>query len=327
MYHLITIGDAVIDTHVQIDNASIQCGVDQQNCQLCFDYASKIPISGSFQCLGGNATNVAVGATRLGLNTAIFSSVGNDSNGEMVIDELRKYGVNTSFVDLDIKSQTRYSIVLNYKSERTILSYHAKRKYVWPQNVPPMDWIYYTSLSEGFEIMQRKLINFLDTYPTVRLAINPGSYQIKNALKTLSKIFKKTDILFVNLEEAEKIACLTLAKAKTISAIIHKLLEKGVKEVVITDSIRGAWAGNTEEIWHMETYPVEVVSKTGAGDAFSAGYLSARFYNHDLPNALAWGTANSCGTIVKYGPHDGLLEKKQIKKMIAKFPKIKPKLV
>jgi len=312
---------------VQIDQASLECDINHKHCQLCFDYASKIPIAGSFQCLGGNATNVAIGATKLGLNTAIFSSVGNDSNGEMIVDELKKYGVNTSFVNLDNQTQTRYSIILNFKGERTILSYHAKRKYNWPQNLPPTDWIYYTSLSKGFEVMQNKLIKFLDTHPTVRLAINPGSYQIKNALKTLIGIIKRTDILFVNLEEAEKIANTTLKKAKTISAIIHKLLLQGVKEVIITDATRGAWAGNEEEIWHLDSYPVTVVAKTGAGDAFSAGYLSARFYNHDVPTSIQWGVANSCSVISEHGPHQGLLNQKGIKRMISKYAKIEPKLV
>lgn len=327
MYHLVTIGDAVMDTHVQIDNASFQCDVNHQRCHLCFDYASKIPIGGSFQCLGGNATNVAIGATRLGLNTAIVSSVGNDANGEMVVDELKKYGVNTSFVDLDNKTKTRYAIILNFKGERTILSYHGQRKYIWPQNIPSMDWIYYTSLSKGFESMQNKLMKFLDAHPTVRLAINPGSYQIKNALKTLAEIIKRTDILIANLEEAEKIANTTLIKEKTIAAIIHKLLLQGVKEVAITDAGRGAWAGNEEEIWHLDSFPVKVIAKTGAGDAFSTGYLSARFYNHDISTAIQWGIANSCSTISEHGPHQGLLDQKGIKRMIAKYAKIKPKLV
>lgn len=327
MYHLITIGDAVIDTHVQIDQASLQCDINHKHCQLCFDFASKIPISGSFQCLGGNAANVAVGATRLDLNTAIISSVGNDANGEMVVDELKKYGVNTSFVDLDAKTQTRYSIILNFKGERTILSYHAKRKYVWPRNMPPMDWIYYTSLSKGFEIIQNKLVKFLDAHPTVRLAINPGSYQIKNALETLKEIIKRTDIFIVNLEEAEKIAGITLVKAKTVAAIIHELLLQGAKEAVITDASRGAWAGNEEEIWHLDSYPVAIVAKTGAGDAFSAGYLSARFYGHDTQTALQWGVANSCAVISEHGPHEGLLDQKGVKKMISKYAKITPKLI
>jgi hypothetical protein len=49
MLDLITIGDALIDTHVFIDNATLECDINQQNCQLCLNYATKIPIAHSFQ--------------------------------------------------------------------------------------------------------------------------------------------------------------------------------------------------------------------------------------------------------------------------------------
>ncbi|TAN33774.1 carbohydrate kinase family protein [Patescibacteria group bacterium] len=327
MYNLITIGDAVIDTHVFIDDATVQCDVNHENCQLCLDYASKVPITGSFQSLGGNAANVAVGATKLGLKCAAITSLGTDANGKLILEELKKNNVDTSLTSQDPRTLTRYSIILNFKGERTILSYHQKRKYDWPRTVPPVDWIYYTSLSEGFENLQEKLLAFLDKHGTARLAFNPGSFQIKNALPKVREMLKRTDVLIVNLEEAEKISDLTLAKAKSVAGLIRKLLNDGAKEVVITDAANGAWAGNVDEVWRLESFPVKVVAKTGAGDAFSAGYLSARFYGHEIPLALSWGIANSCGVISEVGSLKGILDKNGIKKMLAKFSTIKPSTV
>jgi sugar/nucleoside kinase (ribokinase family) len=327
MYKLITIGDAVLDTHVQIDSASVECDIRHTECKLCLDYASKIPITDSFQALGGNASNVAAGAVKLGLKTAIISSVGNDSNGKLILSELKNQKVDTSLIDMDDKVKTRYSIVLTYKGERTILSYHQKRKYSWPKDLPETDWLYFTSMSEGFETTQDKMMSYLEKHPSVRLASNPGSFQLKNSLDKVRELLPYMNILILNLEEAEQILGTTIEKEKSMSAIIHEMIMKGPKEVAITDAGRGAWAGTESNIWHLDSFPVEVVAKTGAGDAFSSGYLAARIYGHDIATSLSWGISNSCSVITAYGAQKNLLDKNGINKMITRYGKIKPQRV
>jgi len=323
MYNLVTIGDAVIDTNIFIDDATLDCDYNHENCLLCLHYASKIPITNSFQALGGNAANVAVACAKLGLHSAILTSVGDDANGQMIQEEMKKRGVNTDLLSLDKKIKTRYSVILNFKKERTILSYHQKRTYNLPKTLPKTDWIYYTSLSEGYENLQTKLLDLLKKHKNTRLAYSPGSIQLKN-LDLAKQILPHADILIVNLEEAKKILS---ANSNNNSDLIRKLLKTGPKEVVVTDGGNGAWAGNADGIWHSDSFPVEVVSKTGAGDAFSSGYLAARFYNHNISAALSWGIADSCAAISSFGPEKNLLNKKEITKMISKFSSIQPKKV
>lgn len=325
MYNLITIGDAVVDNHIILDEAEVECSVDKKTCRLCLDYAAKVPVSESFQNIGGNAVNVAIGASKLGLSTAVLTDLGKDANGKTVISELKKYGVDTKLTKLNPKNETRFAIVLNYKGERTILSSHKKKTYSWLENFPATDWIYYTSLSDGFEVLQKNLLTHLKKHPTVRLVYNPGSFQLKNSLNSVLETIKKSDILIINLQEAEIILNTTLQKEKNITTIIHKLLALGTKETVITDAEKGAYGGNAEGIWYMPAFPVKVVAKTGAGDAFSAGYISARQYDHDIADALTWGIANSCNVISSFGSHAKLLEKNNINNCIKKYGDIKPK--
>ena len=237
MLNVLTIGDAVVDTHLLIDDATIDCDELTNSRKICFDYGAKIPITDSFQSLGGNAANVAAGLAALGFNTAIITTVGADSLGKIIKNELKNQTVDTRFIGVDQKSKTRYSTILNFKGERTVLSYHRRRRYHWPKILPPADWIYYTSLSEGFENLQTKLIKFLESHSAVKLAINPGSFQLKKSLNKILEIIEYTDILFVNVQEAELLAKTTLSEVKSISALIHRLLALGAKEVVITDSM------------------------------------------------------------------------------------------
>jgi len=327
MLNLITIGDILIDTHLIIDGKNAECTVLHEHKKLCFDYASKIPIKESFQSLGGNAANVACGGTKLGLKTAIIASVGNDPNGELGVEELNKFGVDTTLVSKDEKAMTRYSTVLNFQGERTILSFHEKRKYVWPKEVPASSWVYYTGLSEGYEKIQDGLLKFLSKHPTVRLAINPGSFQLKYSPKKLLEALARADLLILNLEEAEVLLNTTLEKEKDITSLMHQLMMFGAKEVVITDAGNGAWALEEDEAWHMESLPVKVEAKTGAGDAFSAGYLAARIKGENMYTALSWGIANSAGVIQKLGAHLGLLDESGIKKMLKRYNHVRPEKV
>ncbi|MBI2444604.1 MAG: carbohydrate kinase family protein [Candidatus Magasanikbacteria bacterium] len=328
MYHLICIGDPVIDTHVQLADDCAECRpLTAHTTHLCFEYGGKIPILDGFQALGGNAPNVAVGAVKLGLRTAVVATLGEDINGKMAAEALQKFGVSTDYVTYDAAAKTRYSIVLNYKAERTILSFSDRKQYQWPKPFPETDWIYYTGLSAGFETVHQALLQYLTKHPTVRLAVNPGSYLMKYARPPLQEVAFRADLLIVNKEEAEALTGDSAAAKKDTPGLVRALAAAGAKEVALTDGPRGAWAGSIDEIWRLESFPVAVVAKTGAGDAFTSAYLTARWNRHDIGHALQWGVANSCAVIQAHGPHQGLLDEAGIKKMIGQFPTIKPVLI
>ena len=202
MFDAITIGDSTWDTFLILDDATINCDLKTHECQLCLNYADKIPIRDTAQSVGGDAANVAAGLAQLKLKTAIVTELGDDMNGKVIEQELDQAGVDTHFVKFLKNKETRYAVVLNYKSERTILSYHAPRNYSLPK-LPSTKWIYYTSLGKTFEKIQDGLFIYLKKNPQTKLAINPGSYQLKNGLKKLKQLFARTELLFLNKEEAE----------------------------------------------------------------------------------------------------------------------------
>ena len=82
----------------------------------------------------------------------------------------------------------------------------------------------------------------------------------------------------------------------------------GPKSVIITDGANGAYAKENTNYYHIGILPVDAISRTGAGDAFSAGCLSALIKGKTLPEALIWGTVNSTSVIGYVGPQTGLLK-------------------
>ncbi|MEK7083666.1 MAG: carbohydrate kinase family protein [Patescibacteria group bacterium] len=322
MFDLITIGDATVDLFVMLEDASVQCDLHKDHCKLILDYGDKIPIKTSAQEIGGNAANVAVGCEKLGLSTAIITDVGDDLQGEFIRDELAHAGVNTSMARVHKKTESCYSVILTYKAERTALSYHSVRAYRLPK-LPKTPWTYYTSMGVGFEPLQDALATYLKKNPDIRLAMNPGSYQCRKGKEKIKELFHRTDVLFVNTREAE---CF-VGKSKSIPALCKRFHALGVATVVITDGDRGAYASDGKECLFMGVYPITPLSKTGVGDAFSSGFLSAITHKKNMAKAMQRGTANAAGVIQHIGAQAGQLTKREIEKMARRFPRIKPRKI
>lgn len=322
MFDIIIIGDTALDTFLTIEDATLFKNVKTGNSKLCFSYADKIPITHTTQSIGGNAANVAMGAKKLGLKTALVTELGDDMTGLLIAHELKRSGIDTRYVKILKGKETRYSVVLNFNRERTILSYYVERNYRFPK-LEPTQWMYYTSLGKSFEKIQTKLLSWLKKNPQVKLAFNPGSYQKKYGLSTLKKVFPHTDLIFVNKEEAELFVGKKLREKNLITGL-HNL---GIKTVVMTDGDRGSWASEGNGVYHMPKFSVDVVAKTGAGDAYASGFISAIIHGKNLEKAMAWGTANASSVIQEFGAQRGILDKSAIEKSIRYYASISPKKV
>ncbi|MFA5211450.1 MAG: carbohydrate kinase family protein [Patescibacteria group bacterium] len=322
MFDILSIGDSTIDTFLVIDDASLSCDLKKENCKICFNFADKIPINFTTQSIGGNACNSAVSFAKIGLKSAIITELGDDLNGLVIKNELERKKVNTDYLKLIKGGETRYSVVLNYQGERTIFSYHVKRKYDL-KKIPDTKWIYYTSLGQNFGNTQKKLIAHLKKNPEIKLAVNPGSYQIKYGLEEIKKIFPLAQIVFLNKEEAERIS----GKKGNLKSIFNSLRQMGIKIVVITDGENGSYVSDGQAMYHMSIFNIKAKAKTGAGDAFASAFLVAYMKNKTIKEALKYGTANAGGVIGEYGAQKGLLTWNAMEEMIKKNNKVNPESV
>ena len=67
--------------------------------------------------LGGSPTNVAMNSTRLGLNTIMVATVGNDGFGSYITERLTSVGVNTNH--LNVLEDKSTSVIFVSRSEGT----------------------------------------------------------------------------------------------------------------------------------------------------------------------------------------------------------------
>jgi len=147
-YDFLAIGDIVVDTFIHISDAEASCDLDQEHCKLTLRFGDKVPYDFYENLYAvGNSPNAAVSASRLGLKTALIATIGNDLNGKLCLDSLKKDGVSTEYVETDPKLPTNLHFVLWYEPERTILIKHADFERHLPKDAS-VKWVYLSSIGE-----------------------------------------------------------------------------------------------------------------------------------------------------------------------------------
>jgi sugar/nucleoside kinase (ribokinase family) len=311
-----------------LHEASVHCSLDGENCQLCMSFADKIPYESLTVVPGvGNSANVAVAAARLGFNVGFLSAVGADRNGEDMLSVYHREGVSTEFIKINKTKPTNYHFVLNFKAERTILIKHQDYDYMDPLRVldGKTSWIYFSSIGEHSLPLHHKLGEYLKKHPDVKMGFNPGTFQFKLGTKKLKTIYEKTHVLFVNREEAARIANTKSLDIPFLFKAMHKL---GPKIVCITDGPKGAYASDGTLSYFMPPYPdpKPPISRTGAGDAFASGFLCALMFGLPIQDALRWAPIESMHVVQFFGAQTGLLTKSKLMGFLKKAPKhYKPK--
>lgn len=306
---LLSIGDSSIDTFMTPLETETLCTIDKKECLIAFAYGEKIPVKDLEFTVGGNAGNNAVGTKRLGINSAILLTLGDDSVGNLIVERLKNEGVDMTYVIQQPGTMSNYSTVINYMGERTIFVYHAPRSYEFPVQLPLVPWIYLTSMGESFRPFYNHLTEWLKNNPTVKVAFNPGSWQLREGFEAIKEIMGLTYIIYVNRQEAEKLTNFGESNGRERDLLIA-LNKLGPKICIITDGGEGAFAYDSVngKFVKVGILPVDAYERTGAGDAFGSGSLSAIIHGKTLEEALIWGTVNSASVIGYTGPQKGLLK-------------------
>jgi sugar/nucleoside kinase (ribokinase family) len=338
-YDLIAIGDVVMDAFITLekDQASVIWDKGHENATLSMPFATKIPYESLVVATAvGNSSNVIVGAARLGLKTGIIASIGGDGYGRDILDYYKKERVSSEFVTVNHALPTNYHFVLNYGPERVILIKHQDYQYYDPRKLDhKTDWLYFSSIGEHALPLHDKVADYLRAHPGVRMGFNPGTFQLKFGAKRLREIYKHTYVLFLNREEGELVA--GKKEGTPIPELFAALHALGPKIVCITDGPDGAYASDRSSngaagkaagagaggMWFMPPYPdpKPPVSRTGAGDAFSTGFLCALIYGLPVHEALRWAPIESMHVVQFFGAQTGLLTKPALTAWLKKAPK------
>jgi sugar/nucleoside kinase (ribokinase family) len=319
---VLAIGDVVTDAFIKLLNGEERIEHRSDGLWLAMPFGAKVPFDHAEVVPAvGNAANASVALAKLGFKSGLVANVGSDSDGRDILAALHSAHVDTRFVHINPGKKSNYHYVLWYKEERTILIKHEEYNYHWPRfrviDIPK--WLYFSSISRHALEYHDELAEWLEAHPPVRLAFQPGTFQIEIGTKRLKRIYQRSEILSVNREEAANITGL---EPTNLHKLFDRLHELGPKIVVISDGPKGAYASDGANRYKMPIYPdpKPPYERTGAGDAFTSTFVAAIMYGADIQTALLWAPINSMSVVQEVGAQAGLLNRTQIDRLLRQAP-------
>ena len=317
----LAIGDIVVDAFIRLQDAEVHCEIHNADCKLCVKFGQKIPYESVEVCNAvGNSPNAATSAARLGLNSGILTYVGGDQNGKDCVADLEKNNVSTELVHTVDGMITNYHYVLWYDVDRTILVKHETFDYQLGDIGSPK-WVYLSSLGAHSFDMYEQISRYLAEHSEIKLAFQPGVFDMKLGREKLDFIYKRADAVCVNVEEAQSILGETSRDLKTL---LSKMAELGPKIVFITDGFLGAYAYDKvvspDDFWFMPIYPHTPFERTGAGDAFFSTVVSYLAMDKTVDECLVRGPINSMSVVQQVGAQKGLLSREKLEEYLANAP-------
>lgn len=319
---VISIGDIVTDAFIKMFDEYEHTYQNEHGKWLAVPFGTKIPFERVEVVEAvGNASNAAVAFSRLGLNSAFVTNVGADTYGRDMIKALDKQKVDTRFVRINPGKKSNYHYVLWYREERTILIKHEEYDYHWPHLRPAEtpEWVYFSSISEHALDYHDQVADWLEANPGVKLAFQPGTFQMQAGTERLKRIYKRSEVLVLNREEA---ALVGGGNHDDVHDLFNKLHELGPRIVVITDGPNGAYASDGENRFSMPLYPdpAPPVDRTGAGDSFASTFVAAIIKGNTIEGALQWAPINSMSVVQKVGAQAGLLSERKLEEFLRSSP-------
>lgn len=277
---------------------------------------------------GGGEANVAVSLCNFGVDTAFITKLPKHEIGGAAINDLRRYGVDTSNIARGGSRIGIYFLEKGASQRASKVIYDRAGSSIATASVEDFDfdkifknakWFHFTGITPALgknvaDICMVALKKAKENNVTVSCDLNfrKNLWTSEEAGKTMATFMPYVDVCIANEEDAEKVFGVK-AKNTDISSgslsyegykdVAKQLVEKfNFKKVAIT--LRGSisasdnkWAAlvyDGKEYIFSKEYLVHIVDRVGGGDSFAAGLIYSFIKNFNLKDSIEFATAASC---------------------------------
>ncbi len=220
---------------------------------------------------GGKGANQAVAARRMGLEVFMIGKIGDDSNGEVLLNALKKDGINTEYVFKDENNSTGVAIIFVDSHGNNSIAVVAGSN----MTITSEDLANSQNAIKNSKILISQFETPIDiTIEAFKFARENGVVTLLNpapAREIPDELLKYTDIIVPNETEAETLTGIKVSDIETAKTAANKFLEKGAKYVIITLGEKGAAIVSKNCSTLVPANKVVAVDTTAAGDSFIGG--------------------------------------------------------
>ena len=262
---------------------------------------------------GGSAANTVVGLARLKLKTGFIGKVAADREGNFLLDEFRKEGVDVNGIIVSAKG--RSGTVMGFidpKGDRALyvdpgVNDQIEFKDINLDHVSDTKFLHLSSfVGEKSFKAQKQLIEQLSS---VKISFDPGAIYARKGLAAMKPIIRRSYVMFPNSIEVKMLT------GQDYREGAETFIKLGADLVAVKLGKRGCYVTDGKESHLIEAYKVEAVDTTGAGDAFCAGFLYGLIKQKDLYECGKLGNFVASRCISKMGARTGLPKLAELKNL------------
>jgi sugar/nucleoside kinase (ribokinase family) len=270
-------------------------------------------IQGEMNGNGGAPYNVLKNLSKLGAGFPLeaVGLVGEDPNGDLVIEDCRRHGIDTTQVRRLAGAATSYTDVMTVQStgRRTFFHQRGANAYLAPKHFDfsrtraKLFHLGYILLLDELDRLEKGVPRACEVLRSAKAAglqtsldcVSENSDRFKSIVRP---VLPEVDILFVNDMEAEKLAEVPLRRdgrvvAQQVEKAARALVGFGVRKWVMLHFPEAVFALSAHGVGHWQPSlavpAAEIKGVAGAGDAFASGVLYARHFEWEIPEALKLG--------------------------------------
>ncbi len=238
---------------------------------------------------GGAAANTAYACAKIGLSTAFIGKLGcRDTFGNKIINDFKEVNVATKFIKYSEHYRTGSAyIALNEKGDRRIYAHSGAANYLSKEDLLEKELIntkiiFLSSLKNLEPFIEAAIIGRNNKIPVI---LNPGMLIIDQGFKSIKKLLEKVDILI--LSQNEYAALFDIEGCDLNEDLIQEksstLFKLGIQVIITTLGEKGALLLTSSRVELLPPLKLSsLIDTTGAGDAFSAGFIYGLVRNINL---------------------------------------------
>ncbi|KAF5416056.1 MAG: putative sugar kinase [Candidatus Methanogaster sp.] len=257
---------------------------------------------------GGSAANTIAALARLGIRTGFVGRVGDDADGAYLRSEMAKDGVDTRGIEV-ARGRTGSAIVLvDPDGERSMYVHPGVNDALslTPENLSCIKSARYLHLSSFVGETVIDVQNEILDLSKARISFAPGMLYVRRGLDALRGIISNARVVFLNRDEMEMLT------GSGYRGGAGELNEIGAEIVVVTLGGDGCYIRTSDTEISIPGLAARVVDTTGAGDAFSAGFLYGLLADEPLGVCGRLGNFVAAKCIEAVGAREGLPRKIEI---------------
>jgi len=265
---------------------------------------------------GGKGANQAVAAAKLGAEVYFIAKLGNDIFAEQSLENFKKESVNTKYVIQTNEAPSGVALItVDDAGNNVIVVAPGANQKLSPDDVKKAQ----SSIASSGALVAQLEIPLETVEFAAKVANDSGVPFILDpapAQKLSSALLKMVDVLTPNETEAQILTDIEVKDEDSACTAAKKLLEYGVKSVILTMGAKGFLLANDGIMEFFPAVKVNAVDATAAGDAFTGSLAVGLAQGKTLAEAALFANYVAALSVTKMGAQSSMPAREEVESFV-----------